>query len=56
MSADSRFMTKEERKSLFERLEVIHPALVRNLEEEIVTRYPAAHERLRYAGIEVDLE
>lgn len=53
MSADSRFM-KEERKSLFERLEVIHPALVRNLEEEIVTPYPAARERLRYVGIEVD--
>lgn len=56
MSADSRFITKEERKSLFERLEAIHPALVRNLEEEIVTPYPAARERLRNAGIEVDFE
>ncbi|MHC4118905.1 MAG: hypothetical protein ACYSWO_15510 [Planctomycetota bacterium] len=34
----------------------VHPALVRNLEEEIVTPYPAARERLRHAGIEVDWE
>jgi uncharacterized Fe-S cluster-containing radical SAM superfamily protein len=54
MSADPRFMTEEERKVLFERLEKIHPALVRNLEEEIVTPYPAARERLRHAGVEVD--
>jgi uncharacterized Fe-S cluster-containing radical SAM superfamily protein len=54
MSADSRFMTGEDRKSLFERLEAIHPALVSNLEEEIVIPYPAARERMRYAGIEVD--
>ena len=54
MSADSRFMTEEERKNLFEQLEAIHPALIQNLEEEIVTPYPAASERLRYAGIEVD--
>lgn len=54
MSADSRFMTEQERKDLFERLETIHPAIVKNLEEEIVTPYPAARERLRYAGIEVD--
>ena len=56
MSADPRFMKEEERKSLFERLEAIHPALVRNLEEEIVTPYPAARDRLRHAGIEVDWE
>ena len=56
MSADSRFMTKEERKSLFERLEAIHPGLVRNLEEEIVTPYPAARERLKHVGIKVDLK
>lgn len=54
MSADPRFMAEEERKALFERLEQIHPALVRNLEEEIVTPYPAARERLRHAGVEVD--
>ena len=56
MSADSRFMTDEERKSLLGRLEAIHPALVRNLEEEIVTPYPAARERLRYAGVEMDFQ
>ena len=54
MSADSRFMTKKERKDLFERLEAIYPALVRNLEEEIVTPYPAARERLRHVGVNVD--
>ncbi len=54
MSADSRFMTKEERKSLFERLDAIHPALVKNLEEEIVTPYPVARERLRHAGVKID--
>jgi len=56
MSADPRFMTEEERKNLFERLEEIQPALVRNSEEEIVTPYPAARERLRHAGFEVDWE
>lgn len=54
MSADSRFMTDEERKSLFERLGAIHPTLVKNIEEEIVTPYPVARERLRHAGIEMD--
>lgn len=53
MSADPRFMTQEERKGLFERLSAIHPDLVSNLEEEIVTPYPAARERLRHAGIEM---
>jgi uncharacterized Fe-S cluster-containing radical SAM superfamily protein len=56
MSADSRFMTKKERKSLFEQIEAIHPDLVSNLEQEIVTPYPVARERLRHAGIEVDWE
>jgi uncharacterized Fe-S cluster-containing radical SAM superfamily protein len=56
MSADPRFMTKEERKALFERLTAIDAALVRNLEEEIVTPYPAACDRLRYAGVKVDWE
>jgi uncharacterized Fe-S cluster-containing radical SAM superfamily protein len=56
MSADSRFMKEDERKDLFERLEAIHPDLVRNLEEEIVTPYPAARERLRHAGVKVDWE
>ncbi len=56
MSADSRFMTEEERKSLFEWLDAIHPALVKNLEEEMVTPYPAARKRLRHAGVDVDWE
>jgi len=54
MSADSRFMTEQEREDLFELLEAIHPALLQNLEEEIVTPYPVARERLRHAGVEVD--
>lgn len=53
MSADHRFMKEEERKALFERLMAIHPDLVKNLEEEIVTPYPAARERLQYAGFEI---
>jgi uncharacterized Fe-S cluster-containing radical SAM superfamily protein len=56
MSGDSRFMTRQERKSLLERLEAIHPVSVKNLEEEIVTPYPAARERLRHAGVQVDWE
>ena len=56
MSADPRFMTEEERKDLFERLKEIHPVLVRNSEEEIVTPYPAARERLQHAGFEVGWE
>ena len=54
MSADHRFMIEEERKALFEWLMAIHPDLVKNLEEEIVTPYPATRERLGYAGVEVD--
>jgi len=53
MSADPRLVTKEERQSLLERLESIHPALMRNLEEEIVDPYHCTLERLRYAGIEL---
>jgi hypothetical protein len=49
-------MTEEERKNLFERLSAIHANLVSNLEEEIVTPYPAARQRLRYAGVKVDWE
>jgi len=56
MSADPRFMTEKERKALFERLSTIHAALLSNLEEEIVTPYPAARQRLRYAGVKVDWE
>jgi len=51
MTADARFVTKEERKALIDRLASIHPALVRKLEEEVVTPYPNALERLRHAGV-----
>jgi len=50
-SDDAGFTTKEERKALIDRLASIHPALVRNLEEEVVSPYPNALERLRYAGV-----
>ena len=56
MSADPRFMTEKERKGLFERLSAIHPAFLSNLEEEIVTPYPAARQRLLYAGVKGDWE
>jgi uncharacterized Fe-S cluster-containing radical SAM superfamily protein len=56
MSADPRFTTDGERRSLLERLRAIHPALVKNLEEESVSPYHNARERLRYAGIEVNWE
>jgi len=49
-------MTEEERKGLFERLSAIHAAFLSNLEEEIVTPYPAARQRLRHAGVKGDWE
>ncbi len=51
MTADARFVTREERKALIERLASIHPALVGNLEEEVVSPYPNTLERLRHAGV-----
>jgi len=51
MSADPRIVTKEERQSLLERLASIEPALVRNLEEEIVDPYHCTLERLQHAGV-----
>jgi uncharacterized Fe-S cluster-containing radical SAM superfamily protein len=56
MSADPRFMTDEERQSLMEKLRLIHPGLVKNLEEEVVSPYHNARERLRYAGVDVEWE
>jgi uncharacterized Fe-S cluster-containing radical SAM superfamily protein len=56
MSADPRFMTKQERQALLERLRAIHPGLVKNLEEEVVSPYHNALERLRHAGIDVKWE
>ena len=54
MSADPRFMASGERQSLLDRLRSIHPALVDGLEEEVVSPYHNACERLRLAGTDVD--
>ena len=51
MTADRRIVTKQERQSLLDRLASIHPALVDNLEEEVVDPYHTTLERLRYAGV-----
>ncbi|MHC4740659.1 MAG: radical SAM protein [Planctomycetota bacterium] len=56
VSADPRFMNDEERQALLERLRAIHPELVKNLEEEIVSPYHNALERLKHAGVKVDWE
>jgi uncharacterized Fe-S cluster-containing radical SAM superfamily protein len=53
MTADPRIVTKQERQNLLDRLASIDPALVRNLEEEVVDPYHTTLERLRYAGIEL---
>jgi uncharacterized Fe-S cluster-containing radical SAM superfamily protein len=54
MTADPRIVTNKERQSLIEKLKSIHPALVDNLEEEIVSPYHNTLERLRYAGVNLD--
>jgi len=54
MTADPRIVTKQERQSLLDRLASIDPALVRNLEEEVVNPYHTTLERLQHAGIELD--
>ncbi len=53
MSADTRIMAKQERENLFSRLASIHPALVDNLEEEVVDPYHTTLERLRHAGVKL---
>ena len=53
MSADSRIVDLHERQSLLERLETIDPSLVNNLEEEEVSPYHNALERLKYAGVKL---
>jgi uncharacterized Fe-S cluster-containing radical SAM superfamily protein len=53
MSADARIVTRQERRSLLNRLASIHPSLVRNLEEEVVDPYYTALERLQHAGVEL---
>jgi len=51
MTMDSRIISDEERQSLLDRLAVVNPALVRNLEEEVVDPYHTTLERLRHAGV-----
>jgi uncharacterized Fe-S cluster-containing radical SAM superfamily protein len=53
MSADPRFMSKEERKKLILKLAEIDPQLALNLEEEVVDHYNTTVKRLKYAGYEV---
>jgi uncharacterized Fe-S cluster-containing radical SAM superfamily protein len=53
MTADPRIVTKKERQSLLDRLASIDPALVRNLEEEVVNPYHTTLKRLQHAGIEL---
>ena len=50
MSADSRFMDREERQSLRKRLKEIEPRLVKHLEEELVDPYRTTLLRLKYAN------
>lgn len=54
MTADPRMVTKQERQSLLDRLASIEPSLVNNLEEEVVSPYHNALERLKYAGVELE--
>jgi len=53
MTADARIVTKQERQSLLDRLASIHPALVDNLEEEVVAPYHTTLERLQHAGVKL---
>lgn len=53
MSADPRFMSKEERRTLIQKLTDIDTAVVKNLEEEVVDHYNTTIERLRHSGFEV---
>lgn len=53
MTGDPRLVTKQERQSLLGRLAAIHPALVSHLEEEVVSPYNAALQRLQHARIQL---
>jgi uncharacterized Fe-S cluster-containing radical SAM superfamily protein len=50
MSADPRITTPEERESLIQKLIEIEPALLFNLEEEVVDGYDTTLARLKFAG------
>lgn len=53
MSADPRFMGKEERKKLILKLSELEPQLALNLEEEVVDHYNTTLKRLEHAGYTV---
>ena len=53
MTADARIVPREERQALLNRLRAIHPALVGDLEEEVVDPYHTTLERLRHAGVKL---
>jgi uncharacterized Fe-S cluster-containing radical SAM superfamily protein len=53
MTGDPRLVTEQERQSLLGRLAAIHPALVSHLEEEVVSPYDAALQRLQHARIQL---
>lgn len=53
MTADPRMATQQERQKLIDKLASIHPALVDNLEEEVVDPYPNTLERLKHAGVKL---
>ena len=53
MSADSKIIDSHERRSLLDRLALIDPSLVDNLEEEVVGSYHNTLERLRHAGVKL---
>ncbi|MFQ6074229.1 MAG: radical SAM protein, partial [Candidatus Bathyarchaeia archaeon] len=54
MSADPRITTPEERESLIRKLAEIEPALLLNLEEEVVDGYSTTLARLKHAGWKLD--
>lgn len=51
---DPRIMPREERKEIIKRLNDIHPALARNLEEEIIDPYETTIFRLRKANVNLE--
>jgi uncharacterized Fe-S cluster-containing radical SAM superfamily protein len=53
MAADRRIVTRQERRNLLDRLASINPALVDNLEEEVVDPYHTTLERLQHAGVQL---
>jgi len=54
MSADSRIIDGHEHQSLLDRLALIDPTLVDNLEEEVVSPYHNTLERLKYIGMKME--